>query len=166
MNGGPHPVRLVALGALDRGDDGAGLVAVDLLPRDVRDRCEIRRAGCLDVLELVDLAPNRACVIADAARGIAPGAVALIPFAALIEGDVGLPQPRSSHELPVAELLRLAQVVRDGPPAGCFVVIGGAEFDLGLGLSPVVKRALPALVEALAGAIEEWERCVSRSSAA
>jgi hydrogenase maturation protease len=166
MNGRRQPVRLLALGALDRGDDAAGLVAADLLPPDVRARCEIRRAGCLDVLELVDLSAHRACVIADAARGLAPGAVAVIPFTELIEGARRQPLPRSSHELPAPELLRVARAVRDTMPAGCFVVIGGAEFGLGSGLSPAVERALPAFVKTLATEIEEWARCVSRLSAA
>jgi hydrogenase maturation protease len=162
MNGRPHPVRLIALGAPDRGDDGAGLLVVDLLPAAAREPCEIRRAGGLDVLDLLDLEPDRACVIADAARGIPPGAVAVIPFTALIEGDTELPQPRSSHELPAGEVLRLADVVRGTVPAGCFVVVGGADFGLGSGLSRAVEAALPVFVDAVAAEVREWERCVSR----
>jgi hydrogenase maturation protease len=161
MNGHPRPVRLLALGAIDRGDDAAGLLAVDFLLPRVRERCEVRRAGGLDVLDLVDLDPGRVCVIADAARGLAPGSVAVVPFEALLDPDGAAPAPRSSHELPVDELLKLATVMRGEPPRGCFVVVGGEQFSLGGGLSPSVEAALPEFVDTLVRQIGEWEACAS-----
>ena len=122
MNGRPRPVRVIALGSIDRGDDAAGLIAVDFLLPAVRDRCEVKRSSGLDVLDLVDLGPDRACLIVDAARGLRPGAVAVVPFDALLDPESGAPAPRSSHELPAAELLQLASAVRGEPPRGCCVV--------------------------------------------
>ena len=166
MNGRHRPVRLIVLGARERGDDGAALIAVDLLSQGVRRRCEIRRSGGLDVLELVDLPRGHACVIADAARGLPAGSVATLPLERLLAAGDPLPVPRSSHELPVADLLRLALVMRGDLPPGCFVVIGGHHFAEGEGLSATVEAGLPAFVEGIAAAIGEWERCVSHPQAA
>jgi Ni,Fe-hydrogenase maturation factor len=101
-------------------------------------------------------------VIADAARGVEPGVVGVVPFAMLLDPDQAAPSPRSSHELPAGELLRLATEMRGEPPQGCFVVVGGGQFGLGAGLSRAVESALPAFVDAIIRQIEEWDRCVSR----
>lgn len=64
------------------------------------------------------------------------------------------PSPRSTHVLPVADVVALARVVRPGLPAGSFVGIGGERFGLGDGLSPAVEAALPAFVEAIEAAVD------------
>ena len=63
------------------------------------------------------------------------------------------PQPRSSHELPVERVLALAATLRDAPPRGTFVGIGGAGWDVGAPLSAAVAAGLPAFAAAIADAI-------------
>jgi hypothetical protein len=48
----------------------------------------------------------------------------------------------------------LAATLRDAPPAGTFVGIGGARWDVGAPLSDPVAGALPAFAAAVAAAIE------------
>jgi hydrogenase maturation protease len=143
-------------GAVDNGDDAAGLIAMDLLPVDVRDLVEVVPAGQLDVLMLLDLPADEPCVVIDAVAGITPGEVWIRPLAALVDRARRLavggraPEPRSSHELPLEQVLALAAELRDAPPAGTFVGIGGERFDVGAPLSPAVAAALPAFAAAIA----------------
>jgi Ni,Fe-hydrogenase maturation factor len=64
-------------------------------------------------------------------------------------------EPRSSHELPIDQVLALAATLRDRPPAGTFVGIGGSRWDAGAGLSEAVREALPAAAAAIVAAIRE-----------
>ena len=151
-----RPVRLIVLGAMDRGEDALGPMAIDALPtvpggREALALVELREAGHLDVLDLVDTPQGSACLIVDAARGLAPGLVAVVPFESfLAPGHDELPEPRSSHELPVGTVLRLAQVMRGTLPEGGFIVCGAASFGLGEQLSPAILAAVPELAAVVA----------------
>src|SRR5664280_868115 len=60
---------------------------------------------------------------------------------------------RSTHELPLEQVLALAATLRDAPPAGTFVGIGGGCFDVGTPLTAPVARALPAFAAAIAAEV-------------
>jgi hydrogenase maturation protease len=143
-----------------RGDDAAGFAAVELLGPATRARADVVAAGQLDVLLVLDLPAGRPCVVVDAIAGLEPGEVWVRPLAALVDrsralADAGhAPEPRSSHELPLEQVLALAATLRDAPPAGTFVGIGGARWDVGAPLSDPVAGALPAFAAAVAAAIE------------
>jgi hydrogenase maturation protease len=144
-----------------RGDDAAGLAAVELLPPDVLAHAEIVAVGQLDVLLLLDLPAEEPCVVVDAVAGIRPGEVWVRPLPALVGraralADAGrAPEPRSSHELPLEQVLALAAILRDAPPAGTFVGIGGSCWDVGTPLTAPVAAGLPAFAAAIAAAIDE-----------
>ncbi len=158
----PAPVRLIVLGAMDRGDDALGPMAIDELPSvpggpAALALADLRLAGHLDVLDLVDTPAGTACLIVDAARGLAPGTVAFVPFESfLAPGDGDLPEPRSSHEMPVGTVLRLAQVMRTRLPDGGFIVAGATTFGLGEALSPTILAAVPRLAAAVADAVLQY----------
>ena len=149
-------VPLFVCGEPARGDDAAGIAAVDLLPADLRDRVEIVLVGQLDILVLMDLPANAPCIVVDAIAGLRPGEVWVRPLAALVNRSRALqsagraPELRSSHELPLEQVLDLAATLRDAPPAGTFIGIGGACFDVGMPLTARVAAALPELVAAIA----------------
>jgi hydrogenase maturation protease len=144
-----------------RGDDAAGLAAAELLAPAVRELADIVASGQLDVLFLLDLPAERPCVVVDAVAGLAPGEVWVRPLAALVDRARALErsgravEPRSSHELPLEQVLALAATLREQPPAGTFVGVGGVCWDAGAGLSDGVAAALPVFAEAIAAAIEE-----------
>ncbi len=152
-------VQVFVCGEVTRGDDAAGPAAAALLPASVLDRVEIVAAGQLDVQLLLDLPAGAPCVVVDAVAGLTPGEVWVRPLADLVDrarGRAGTgPVPRSSHELPPDQVLALAATLRDAPPAGTFVGIGGACWDVGTPLSPSVQTGLPALVAAIAAAVAD-----------
>jgi hydrogenase maturation protease len=152
-------VPIFVCGEPARGDDAAGFAAVDLLVPDLRERVEVVPVGQLDILFLMDLPAGAPCVVVDAVAGLTPGEVWVRPLAALVDRSRALhasgraPEVRSSHELPLEQVLDLAATLRDAPPAGVFVGIGGACFDVGAPLSDSVAAALPELVAAIAAEV-------------
>ncbi len=148
---GPDARRVVVLvcGEPERGDDAAALAAVEALPAPIAARAAIVRVGQLEVDHLLDVPHGAGCIVVDAAVGVAPGDVVVIPLADIADRSAA-GSPRSSHALPPDQVIALAAALRGGPPAGVFVGIGGAAFGLGAGLSPAVRSGLPLLVETLA----------------
>ena len=154
----PRSVRLLVCGNAERGDDGAALAAVATLlsglPPHLLAVLEVRRCEQLDLDDLLDLPVSAACVIADAVVGLAPGEVVTIPLADLPDRDAAAgPVPRSSHVLPIGQLVGIATVMRDRPLDGSFVGIGGRSFGFGRGIGRPVRAALPAFRAAIESAL-------------
>jgi hydrogenase maturation protease len=150
----PPSVRLLVCGSADRGDDGAALSAVatllPALPSALLERLEVRRCGHLSVQDLVDVPSGEIALVVDAAVGIPPGHVVTLPIAQ-IASDPAAPTPRSSHDLPIEEVLGLARELRPGGlPAGTFVGIGGRRFGYGRPLSRSVRLNMAAFQAAIA----------------
>jgi hydrogenase maturation protease len=156
-------IPLFVCGEPARGDDAAGHAAVELLSPAIRWRVDVVVAGQLDVLFLMDLPADVPCVVVDAVAGLRPGEIWVRPLAALVDRARALaddgrgPEPRSSHELPLDQVLALAATLRDAPPAGTFVGIGGTCWDVGTPLTLPVAQALPAYAAAIEAAIEELD---------
>jgi hydrogenase maturation protease len=163
----PPTVRMLVCGNADRGDDGAPLSAVatllPTLPTSLLERLEVRRCGSLRVEDLVDVAPNELALVVDAAVGIAPGHVVILPIDRIV-ADPESPTPRSSHELPIDQVLGLAARLRPGGlPEGTFVGIGGRRFGYGRPLSRSVRVNLHCFQEAIACELARLTR-VSREA--
>lgn len=140
------PLRILVCGEPARGDDAVAFAAVEALPAEILARTLVVHCGQLEVDHLLDVPDGDACVIVDAAVGVAPGEVVAISLEA-IAARSGPAVPRSSHTLPPDEAIRLAAALQGRPPAGVFLGIGGSDFRLGAGLSPAVRSALPEFVE-------------------
>lgn len=171
-------VVVIACGQRDRGDDAVALLAAERLgeqlARDERlargdgapPTPEVHLAGGLEVEDVLAIGADQALLVVDAVDGPAPGAVIVRPLASLLPlagGDappvsardghgpaLGGLAPRSSHAIPIPDVLALAAALRPGLPTGSFIGIGFASAGFGQGLSPAVEAALPALVEAIA----------------
>jgi hydrogenase maturation protease len=158
----PPRVRLLVCGTADRGDDGAAIcAAATLLPalsEAQRTLLEVRRCGQLEVDDLTGMPDGMAGLIIDAAVGVTPGAIVTVPFEDLAAGSGG-PAPRSSHALPVSQVLALAATL-GRLPRGTFVGIGGRRFGFGQGLSRSVRAAMPAYREAIVAEIERLAEAV------
>jgi hydrogenase maturation protease len=150
----PTTVTVLVCGSLDRGDDAAALRAVELLRPESRRQARIEVVGQLGVEQLVDRMPGGTVIVVDAAVGIAPGRVVRMSFADLRSGARS-PVPRSSHELPIPEVVAIAELI-GGPLLGGLVVIGGLDFSLGASCSPQVRDALPELAHQIEHAIDEF----------
>lgn len=152
----PAPaVRILVCGSADRGDDGAALRAVaHVLPAlepEVRQRLEVRRCRQLDPVDLIDVGMDEACIVLDTVVGIAPGAVIEMPLAELATSSSI--SPRSSHALPIDQVLGIALAVRGSLPRGTFVGIGGKWFGFGEVRSRALREGMPAFEQATAAAI-------------
>lgn len=161
----PAPsVRVLVCGSADRGDDGAALCAVaHVLPRldpILRQRVEVRRCVQLDPADLIDVADGEACLVLDTVVGVEPGTVVEIPFDELTRLEEAA--PRSSHALPIAQVLGIAEAVRGQLPRGRLVGIGGKWFGYGQIRSKVLREGMPAFELAAEHAIEELARPVVR----
>lgn len=151
-----HPAALVTVlvcGSLDRGDDAAALRAVELLRPKARRRAAIHVVGQLGVEALVDRPPTSPVLVVDAAVGLTAGEVKRLSFGDLRDGARS-PLPRSSHELPIPEVVAIAEMI-GGPLRGGLVVIGGRDFGYGGDCSPRVREALPAFARAIERAVED-----------
>jgi hydrogenase maturation protease len=142
---------VLACGDPTRGDDAAALLAADRLQAGQSGRTipvvEIRPVGQLEPDDLVELAPEARVVVIDAVRGVPPGTIVRRPLSELPKGG---PSPRSSHLLPLRDVLALVESLRGSLPEGAFVGLGGETFELGAGLSAPVRAALPGYVQAIA----------------
>jgi hydrogenase maturation protease len=154
----PTPVlRLLVCGNADRGDDGAALCAVaHVLPRlepSVSRQLEIRRCAQLDATDLIDVAPDEACLVVDTVVGVDPGEVIELTLDELAMRATIM--PRSSHALPITHVLGIASAVRGGLPFGRFVGIGGKWFGFGNVRSRALRDGMPGYERAIAAAIEQ-----------
>jgi hydrogenase maturation protease len=150
----PPSVRLLVCGNADRGDDGAALSAVATLlpslPTALLERLEVRRCGHLRVEDLTCVPAGELAIVVDAAVGIPPGHVVTLEIRSIL-ADAESPTPRSSHELPIEQVLALAQTQRPGGlPEGTFVGIGGRRFGYGRPLSRSVRLNMPSFQAAIA----------------
>jgi hydrogenase maturation protease len=143
-------VRLLVCGERLRGDDAAAVLAVEMLPPEVRAVAEIVEVGQLDVEALLDVPEGVAVIVADAAVGVAAGRVVTMPLADVARSTGSSAGPASSHSLPPDQVLALADEIRGSLPRGSFVGIGGAGFGYGDGLSELVATGLPAFASAIA----------------
>ena len=132
----PRPVRLLVCGNGDRGDDGAPLEAVagllSGLPRHLLADLEVRRCEQLELEDLIELPSEMACVVVDTAVGLVPGAVVTIALTEVPGRDAATgPAARSSHILPIGQVVAMAEVMRGRALEGSLVAIGGASFGFG-----------------------------------
>jgi hydrogenase maturation protease len=164
MNAPVPSIRLLVCGSADRGDDGAAMHAVArLLPRldpDLRQHLEVRRCPQLDAVDLIDVAPGEACVVLDTVVGVEPGEVVVIPLDELVTRE-GI-APRSSHALPIEQVLGITMAIRGSVPAGTFVGIGGKWFGFGQVQSRALRNGLPAFERAVEDAILGLATAVAR----
>jgi hydrogenase maturation protease len=164
MNVPAPSIRLLVCGSADRGDDGAAVNAVaHLLPRlqpDLRQRLEVRRCPQLDAVDLIDVAPGEACVVLDTVVGVPPGEVVEIPLDELASRDTIA--PRSSHALPIEQVLGITMAVRGTLPTGSFVGIGGKWFGFGNLQSRALRQGMPAFERAAEAAILRLAQPVAR----
>ena len=155
-------IRVLACGESARGDDAAGFLAADLLRawfdgvepppsamadtvEALRRSTEVEKVGQLEPDELLALDPDDPLVVIDAVSGPEPGTLVRRPLADLASGG---PAPRSSHMLPLRDVLGLVQTLRGSLPRGTFVGLGGSSFGLGDPVSSAVREAIPALAVA------------------
>jgi hydrogenase maturation protease len=141
------PLLVLGLGNVLLQDDGLGVAAVTrLLDRYARaDGVHVLDGGTLGLSLLPYVDDAERVILVDAVRtGEAPGT-----FVRLTGGAVppAVASRLSPHQIGVADLLDGARWLNRYP--SCVVLLGlvPESIDLGVGLSPSVRDALPGLVE-------------------
>lgn len=148
-------VVVAGMGNEYRRDDGAGPAVasrVAALLDDVDDLGPL--ADPLDLLGRWDDADL--AVVVDAVRtGASPGTLAVVDLDEASTGSAPGPPVTSSHGLGLADILRLARAVGNGPRRVVVVGVEGDDFGDGLGLTPAVARAVGDAARRVAELIEE-----------
>ncbi len=146
-------VLVVGYGNPLRSDDGLGWHAAAVLADDPR-------LSGAQVLWRHQLTPDLAADFSDASL------VVLIDVNVTAEpGDVSVARldptaataSASSHHADPTELVALAQELWGASPEVFIVSAGAATLDVGETLSPVVRKALPAIVEAVVSIVAEHQ---------
>ncbi len=146
-------VEVLVCGSIDRGDDGAPIVAAGQLRDRVEPDVRVRIVGQLDIDDLLAVGRGAGVVVVDAATGLRRGEVVELPLGGLIARPDNV-RPRSSHALEFREVIGLADMIRGRPLRGRIVAVGAGAFGLGAPLSPRVAHAIPAFVDAILAAID------------
>lgn len=136
-------------------DDGLGPAAVGMLTRDytVPDSVVILDGGTLGLSLLPIIEDSDQVLIIDAVRMDAPPGTLI-----RLEGSGVMPAVRlrlSVHQVGVADLLDAAKIRGKLPASLLLLGIVPSSTELGYELSAPVRRAMPALVEAV---VEEVRR--------
>lgn len=148
------PIRILACGSIDRGDDGAAVRAVRALPSSARRAARVEEVGYLSPELLIGDAPETRRLVLDTVAGLRAGSIVDVPLAELPELEARM-GATSTHALAPGAAVALAALLGAVRPSDRFLGIGGSSFDVGDGLSPAVGARLGAFVERVADRIGE-----------
>jgi hydrogenase maturation protease len=151
-------IRVLACGAIDRGDDGAALRAVRALTKRARDGAQIEQVGYLSPELLFGDAPETRRLVLDCVAGLPCGEIIDLPLADLPELEART-RATSTHALAPGVAVAVAALLGAVRPNDRFLGIGGECFEMGSDLSPTVRAQLGAFVERVATRIEEAHTC-------
>ncbi len=151
-------MRVLACGAIDRGDDGAALRALRLVPLATRRHWRIEEVGQLSAEHLIGDRPEVRRVVIDCVAGLTPGRITELPLAELPELEAAS-EATSSHALGPGGAVALAAALGAVWPHDRFVGIGGSSFAAGRDLSPAVEGALDQFAKRLVAIAQENEPC-------
>jgi hydrogenase maturation protease len=140
-------VRILACGAIDRGDDGAALLAVRRLPATARRAACVEEIGQLSAEHLLG-SPGSRTVVVDCVRGVPAGSIVELPLGELPALEASL-RVTSTHALSAGGAVGLAAALGGIGSQDRFLGIGGESFVVGGSPSPAVADQLGALVERL-----------------
>ena len=150
----PTPVRVLACGAIDRGDDGAALRALQLVPAATRRRWHVEEVGQLSAEQLIGDPSEMRRVVIDCVAGLTPGEITELPLAELPELEAAS-EATSSHALGPGQAVALAAALGAVGQRDWFIGIGGSSFGSGSGLTPAVEGALDEFARRLVAVAEE-----------
>lgn len=152
---GPGTV-VIGAGSPLMGDDGVGVVALELLRRAVGpvDGVSLLDGGTWGMQLLPDIEDAERLLVLDAIRdGRAPGTVVRLEKDELPRF---LFQKVSPHQVDLREVLALAELRGTFPSAVVALGVEPEVVELREGLSPAVQRALPALIDAALVQLRAW----------
>ena len=155
-------VLVIGYGNVLRSDDGVGWHVADRLADDSR----VLGSTLLHVHQLtpelaLDVSRASLVVLVDAQHGPEPGTFVVDQVTAVEDTTTAW-----SHHLDPASLMGLAVELYGSAPDVYTVGVGVASLDAGEELSPAVRSALPAIVDAVAGLVTGHGMAVLTTSGA
>ena len=146
-------IAVVGMGNLLMSDDGVGVHVVQKLQKSCPDDVELIDAGT-SVIHTVDcLQGMEHIVVVDALKaGCRPGTVYQMNGDDTLENDPTL----SVHSLGLKTALKFL-MNDDVPEQWMLIGVEPESLELGIGLSPPVRGALPDAVRAVKNLIKEWQ---------
>ena len=157
------PLLVLGLGSLLLSDDGFGIALLTELRRiHAGDPfIELIDGGTLGTTLLGELEGRRALLILDALAGEVPGEVQRIddPLARPSQQGIG------GHGANASGLLGAASLLGWLPEYTAVVGAVPASLETGIGLSPALKRALPAAVELAQRTLAEFRVAIEEGAA-
>jgi hydrogenase maturation protease len=151
---------VIGIGNEYRSDDGVGMTIVRTLneqsqPDDLA--VSYIEAGMVDGASLIDYwsTDNRVIIIDAVSSGAQAGT--LYHFDALAEQLPTSVSFGDTHGFGVTEAVMLATMLKQLPAALHVYAIEGEDFSTGLGLSPTLQEALPAIVVQIQQHLREWQ---------
>ena len=153
LTGESRDIVVFACGDPLRGDDSVAPLACKSLPPDVLARADVKLIGALEAEYLVALPVGTRAVIVDAVVGPPPGEIVemeLIEMSGRAEKVV----TTSTHQLPLDQVVAIAQLLRDEPVKGRFVGVGIESVAIGEEPTGSVAESVPSLRDAVTRAVE------------
>lgn len=150
-------VAVLGLGNLVHTDDGVGVHAIQELQRDprVRSNAVLLDGGTQGLSLLPHIAGFPRLLVIDAVDvGEKPGTVVRFDGKALD----GLPGKASIHQLGFADMMIALKLMGDDLPELVVMGVQPLSTEWSAELSEPVKDALPALIDAVIGQLEVWNR--------
>lgn len=133
-------VTILACGEPLRGDDAVADALVRALPEPARRLADVRHVGALMPDDL--RSAGSPVIVVDAVLGLPAGTVVDLPLDEVASlGARGI-APASSHALPLATVLAIAERLAGALPEGRFIGVAGDGFALGDSLSSEVRAAV------------------------
>jgi hydrogenase maturation protease len=156
LTGRPRRVVVFACGDPLRGDDSVAPRACTSLPPEVLARADVKLVGALEAEYLRDLPAGVRAVVVDAVVGVPPGELMELELHEM-SGRAQRVVTTSTHQLPLDQVIAIAQLLRDEPVEGRFVGVGIEAVEIGAELTPAVDDAVAQLREAVARAVMELD---------
>ena len=156
MRTAPRRVVVFACGDPLRGDDLVAPRACTSLPPEMLARADVKLVGALEPEYLRDLPAGVRAVIVDAVVGPPVGQLVEMDLADM-SGRAKRVVTTSTHQLPLDQVVAIAQLLRDEPVVGRFVGIGVEAVAIGEEPTAPVEASIPILRDAVARAVADLD---------
>jgi hydrogenase maturation protease len=141
-----HPVLVVGVGNEYRGDDGVGVVVARLLREALNPTVTVlEETGDGLALMAAWKGADLVIVIDAVDSGGQPGTVCRLD--ARLQQSVAAPPTCSTHAISLMEAIQLARALGELPPRLIVYGVQGKNFELGVGLSAEVAKAVPEVTK-------------------
>ncbi|MFJ5837670.1 hydrogenase maturation protease [Streptomyces shenzhenensis] len=152
-------VVVIGVGNALRGDDGAGLAAVEAL-RDRVPEGTVLAASDGEPARMLDLWRGADTVVVVEALRVRPARPGALHTLTAADAAVGpAPGTASTHALGLGECLALAEALDRLPRRLVVHAVEVTDIGLGTGLSEAVRSALPDLIDRVAASVRQaYER--------